>query len=196
MEIPTVSPLRILTIDGGGLRGLAAIITLQQLKSKTGKEPHELFDFMCGTSTGGLIVLLVCLLKIPIEECKDLYMSFGKKVFDGSTGMLSMVSALCTGGSMHSHEVLEMLVKDATQKWSGSESRKLCELPPNANTPHIAVVAVRNETPSFFRNYSTDDGEASGLTDVFIWQAARATSAAPGYFDSIQIGMSNNETFF
>lgn len=56
-------PVRLLSIDGGGVRGLSALILLQQLMAHVNnqrkehglpeQEPWELFDLMGGTSTGG-----------------------------------------------------------------------------------------------------------------------------------------------
>jgi patatin-like phospholipase/acyl hydrolase len=56
-------PVRLLSIDGGGVRGLSALVLLEQLmehvndqresKGLPKQEPWELFDLIGGTSTGG-----------------------------------------------------------------------------------------------------------------------------------------------
>ena len=51
------SKLRILCVDGGGIRGLVPVIILQRIEAVTGRKVHELFDIICGTSTGGLVAL-------------------------------------------------------------------------------------------------------------------------------------------
>ena len=48
---------RILCLDGGGIRGLIQLEVLSQLEKKTGRRITELFDWIIGTSTGGLIAL-------------------------------------------------------------------------------------------------------------------------------------------
>jgi len=45
--------LRLLCLDGGGVRGLASLFLLKQLLAKVGnRKPCEVFDMVCGTSTG------------------------------------------------------------------------------------------------------------------------------------------------
>jgi patatin-like phospholipase/acyl hydrolase len=67
-------PLRILSLDGGGIRGISSLYILKQVMaqiernrracnmqslSASSLRPHEIFDLICGTSTGGLIALML-----------------------------------------------------------------------------------------------------------------------------------------
>ena len=49
--------VRILSIDGGGIRGIIPARILQEIEETTGKAVAELFDLIAGTSTGGILAL-------------------------------------------------------------------------------------------------------------------------------------------
>lgn len=48
-------PLRILCIDGGGARGMAAVVQLRAIERACGQPLHEMFDLICGTSIGSAL---------------------------------------------------------------------------------------------------------------------------------------------
>lgn len=62
------APVKLLSIDGGGVRGLSALVLLEQLMDLSNnerekrnlrpQEPWEMFDMIGGTSTGGLVSLV------------------------------------------------------------------------------------------------------------------------------------------
>lgn len=51
------NPIRILSIDGGGIRGIIPAMILAALEQRTGRPICELFDLIAGTSTGGILAL-------------------------------------------------------------------------------------------------------------------------------------------
>ncbi|KAJ6118971.1 hypothetical protein N7471_013591 [Penicillium samsonianum] len=134
------------------------------------KKPHEVFDLIGGTSTGGLIAIMLGRLKMSAQECLDTYDSVMKDVF-GS-------------GWLHKHigKSLDYLTKDKTLLWDESNPCK------------ILLMATREESASnrgtvFLRSYTNDlDPPDVDLANIKLWEAARATSAAPGYFKPIEVG--------
>ena len=73
--------IKVLMLDGGGMRGWIELELLQKIKEGTGKEMYELFDVIGGTSTGGLIAMLIRF-GYSIEKIKELYSELGNKIFD------------------------------------------------------------------------------------------------------------------
>ena len=75
------SKLKILSVDGGGIRGLTAAIIVQQLEKDFGKPAYEIFDLMVGSSTGGIIAIGLSL-GVPAEKLVKLYKSEGATIFN------------------------------------------------------------------------------------------------------------------
>jgi hypothetical protein len=88
-------PLRILSLDGGGVRGYSMLIILQELMYRTYVEiegrpprrdqipkPCDVFDLIVGTGTGGLIALMLGRLRMDLETCKELYVRLTRVVFE------------------------------------------------------------------------------------------------------------------
>ncbi|KAJ9566706.1 hypothetical protein OSB04_002672 [Centaurea solstitialis] len=73
--------LRILTMDGGGMKGLATVQILKEIEKGTGKQIHEMFDLICGTSTGGMLAVALGIKLLSLDKCEDMYKNLGKLVF-------------------------------------------------------------------------------------------------------------------
>ncbi|NJD10182.1 MAG: patatin, partial [Gemmatimonadetes bacterium] len=52
-----MQPFRILSIDGGGIRGIIPALVLQEIERITGRPIAGSFDLIAGTSTGGILAL-------------------------------------------------------------------------------------------------------------------------------------------
>lgn len=89
-------PLRILSLDGGGVRGFSMLIILQELMHRTFVEvegrapkrneipkPCDYFDLIAGTGTGGLIAIMLGRLRLDLDTCKDVYVRMTRRVFEG-----------------------------------------------------------------------------------------------------------------
>jgi patatin-like phospholipase/acyl hydrolase len=73
---------RILSIDGGGIRGVIPAIWLAKIAQKLKKPLHEYFDLIVGTSTGSILAAAIALEKDP-KDCADLYETYGPEIFPG-----------------------------------------------------------------------------------------------------------------
>lgn len=88
-------PLRILSLDGGGVRGYSMLVIIQELMHRTyveinGKAPRrnqipkpaDHFDLIIGSGTGGIIAIMLGRLRLDLETCMELYLRTSKNVFE------------------------------------------------------------------------------------------------------------------
>lgn len=71
---------RILSLRGGGIRGLSTAVILARIERETGKQIHELFDLVAGTSVGGILAAAVSI-GISGQELVDFFHREGPKIF-------------------------------------------------------------------------------------------------------------------
>lgn len=74
---------QVLSLDGGGLRGIFGAAALQQLEADFETRIIDHFDLIAGTSTGGLIALALAVGRSP-QEILELYLKSGPKIFPTS----------------------------------------------------------------------------------------------------------------
>lgn len=80
----------VLSIDGGGIRGLIPALVLADIEKKSGKQTHQLFDLICGTSTGGIIALAVTVddgaggARFSALQISKIYENRGRDIFSRS----------------------------------------------------------------------------------------------------------------
>ena len=170
--------IRILSIDGGGIRGIIPVTVLAEIEKRCGKQIYELFDFIAGTSTGGLITLFLNKNNpAPAEALAEMYIHHGKDIFPPkkaekfSLKNLFGAKGYSSGPKYKSgliNLVLRYLVKDDTY----DEMIKPCL---------ITSYETENNKPVFFTSY-TDRYKKFLLRDI-----ARAASAAPTYFEPLKI---------
>jgi len=78
--------VRLLALDGGGVRGLSSLMILRQLMAAVDPasppKPCDYFDLIGGTSTGGLIAVMLGRLRMTVDECITAYTSLSDRVFE------------------------------------------------------------------------------------------------------------------
>ncbi|KAL0407272.1 UNVERIFIED_CONTAM: Phospholipase A I [Sesamum latifolium] len=246
--------LRILAMDGGGMKGLATVKILKEIERNTGKQMHELFDLICGTSTGGMLAVALGIKVMSLERCEGIYKELGKVVFAAAPSPKENEAAtwrekldqlyksssqsfrVVVHGSKHSADEFERLLKEMC----GDDDGDLLIESALKRIPKVFVVStlvsVAPAQPFIFRNYQYPAGtpESSfaasetmatggqgaatsgaqvgyrrnafiGSCKHHIWQAIRASSAAPYYLDDFSDGVyrwqdgaivANNPTIF
>lgn len=166
----------VLSIDGGGIRGIIPALILAELERRSGKSTHELFRLIAGTSTGGILALGLTRphadggAHFTAAELAELYEKEGGRIFSRdvwhrirSIGSLAEEKYPSAGAE----EVLLERFADA----------RLAD----ALTP-ILVTAydLQLRQPVFFKSHRATVIESRNF---LMRDAGRATSAAPTYFE-------------
>src|SRR5215472_5601643 len=81
--------IKVLSIDGGGIRGIIPAIILDALQNRVGKDPWQTFDLIAGTSTGGIITVGIGTAcnngkPYPPQELVGMYVKNGETIFKKS----------------------------------------------------------------------------------------------------------------
>ncbi|KAI0108254.1 FabD/lysophospholipase-like protein [Daldinia grandis] len=199
------STLRILSLDGGGIRGISSILILQEVMEnirqieglQEAPRPCEYFDFIGGTSTGGIIAIMLGRLGMTIEDCIAAYRRLAKKAFTPKRRLFPLPLPL---DGTYSAKALEMAIKEVVKagcKDGNCPAQEGCShgdaLFRNDACVKTAVLAVTKENvdakPTLFRTYD----KVSGFRNCATWEVARATSAASTFFKSIRCGRDDIE---
>lgn len=172
---------RVLSIDGGGIRGIIPALVLAEVEQRTGRRIADTFDLVAGTSTGGILALG---LTVPGEDGRPRYaaadlvrfhLDQGPRIFSRSlwrrfTGLENLLEEKYPSDPIE--EVLQEALGDARLS--------------DALTPVLVTsYDIERRQPVFFKSHRADEPGR----DVSMWQAARATSAAPTYFEPERIDL-------
>jgi patatin-like phospholipase/acyl hydrolase len=179
---------KILSLDGGGIRGVITLRYLIEIEHRTGKKIGELFDLICGTSTGGIIALALSLPdpKNPRKplysaaQVLELYKQEGPNIFPRS--------------GWHKLQLLNYL-KDEKYNSSGIEGSLLKifgehKISQSATDVMLTSYDIELRRPFFFKFFH--HVQSAGLVDAKMWEAARASSAAPTYFEPYKLALPND----
>jgi patatin-like phospholipase/acyl hydrolase len=165
-------PLRVLSIDGGGIRGIIPLKILAYIEQKTGKPIHQLFNSIGGTSTGGIIALGLNTYKpgtkevYTVKELMEFYTRDAHELFSYRWESF--------GGWLLSSYRAKNIEKYLQDKFG--KNTLLAELPTTGDCDvRVYSYDLKHNQPFEFTN---QDRHSRHL----VWQAARATSAAPTFF--------------
>ena len=169
--------VKILAIDGGGIRGIIPAIILKEIESrlKNKKNLSECFDVMAGSSTGAIIVLL---LNVPDEKNKpkfqmsdivDLYLKFGSEIFYQSLWQ-RIVTMNGWLGAKYSED---NLVKSLQKYFNDTQ------LKDSLTEVLIPTYDISRDQTIFFKSsYAKEDN----ARNFYFKDIAYAATAAPTYF--------------
>ena len=169
---------KILSIDGGGIRGVFPAMYLANLEEELKSKGHEKwqiyqnFDLICGTSTGGIMAIALAL-GIPAREIYNLYIENAAKIFGNKKGVIKQISY-----ASHARTFLEELIQNKFREYGLDKDPILKDCKTNVCIPVFDLlegepsVLKNNYHPNFKRDFH-----------IPAFKAAMATAAAPVYFD-------------
>lgn len=169
---------KILSIDGGGIKGLYSAKILDHLEQKVGEPIGEYFDLIAGTSTGGLLALAISLRK-PAAELVEFYKQNGPLIFANSKPLsrhLRSLQQLLFRSKYPSKPLRKALTEILGTSTIGDAQNLLC-------IPSYNLTTGRNRI--FKYDHPGLEGTDNGLSMVDV---GLATSAAPTYFPVHKIG--------
>ncbi|KAG8735777.1 hypothetical protein FRC10_010160 [Ceratobasidium sp. 414] len=197
-QSPQARALCILSFDGGGIRGLSSLLILREIMNRinwelakhrtshTDLRPWQVFDVICGTSTGGLIAIMLGRLRMSVEQAIGAYNKLARGIFSETKwwwkegrykatnleqSIMPIVGEYGVPDPQHSRLAPgAQLDQDARNADIG---RNVMMLDTRADGDNCRVFPDRLRTYNVSRNPSPN---------CAIWEAARATSAAPSFF--------------
>ncbi|KAJ7105361.1 acyl transferase/acyl hydrolase/lysophospholipase [Mycena epipterygia] len=167
--------VRVLSLDGGGAGALSELLILDRMMYKAKTEgqldmvpsPCECFELIGGSGTGGIIALMLGRLRMSVKDAISAYDSLRPQ---SKMGFAEQFQA------SKFEEALRQIFK----------AERMEDVSPVACKTYLCVCHESNGMPDIFRSYNTPDEPAS---ECMIWEAARATSATPGLFKPMEIGL-------
>ncbi len=168
--------IKVLAIDGGGIRGIIPAIILAELQKRLGKNLDKAFDLIAGTSTGGIIALGIGTAAnsgqpYTPDELLNLYVENGPTIF--KKNILTPEKELLL--PKYSPDGLEKVLAEFFQTTEfGSALTPLL----------ISSYDLQGQIPFFFKSHriARDPSYNWNVTNI-----ARATSAAPTYFPPLHL---------
>jgi patatin-like phospholipase/acyl hydrolase len=164
---------KILSIDGGGIRGLIPALVLAEIEAQSGKAIGETFDLIAGTSTGGLLALGFAKndgngkAQYSANDLADIYLSRGNEIFSKSF-LKSVASVEGLRDELYSANGIEHVLDD----YFGDDPLSSC-----ITKSLVTCYDIQNREPLFLKSWREE------YQSVLMKHAARATSAAPTYFE-------------
>ena len=176
---------KILSLDGGGIRGALTLGYLKKLedilKAKFADQPDfrlcDYFDLIGGTSTGSIIAASLAIGK-TVDEITKLYMDLGGKIFGEKRNWWNPMETMKWLKANYSYKAMEDGLKFAYGDLTlGSKELRtgLCIVAKRADTNSIWPL-INHPNGKFF------DSDLGKNKNIPLWQAVRASSAAPTYF--------------
>ncbi len=161
---------RILSIDGGGIRGILPLCALMKLEEETGKLTRDFFSFAAGTSTGAIIAGGIAA-GIPAKQLLAIYLERGKEVFPSNP--FKIIKRIFKGYMYETQNLYNVISQELGDAKSWTINHSPIDL-------LITAKAVLNGKPWYFVKDTIKNAGIYGKTSLT--DAITASTAAPTFF--------------
>jgi predicted acylesterase/phospholipase RssA len=172
--------IKILSIDGGGIRGIIPAVILAEIERRAARPIAQLFDLIAGTSTGGILALGLAIPKAPgsrlytAKRLIELYECEGSRIFSRS-----LLRTLFACGNLTWKKYSSKGIEHVLRDYFGDSRLR------DAMTDVlITSYEIERRFPFFFKS---TNARARPDYDFPTRDIARATSAAPSYFEPMKL---------
>lgn len=177
--------IRILSLDGGGIRGIMTCVILQYIEKEIQKiegpqaKLGDYFDLIAGTSTGGLIAAILLFpdenkkAKYTVEEALNLYANRGEDIFN-----VKLWKHVFNGFGWLDEKISKFNLERNLQDIFGELTLNDCIKP-----SLITSYDVYSRSAKFFTSHNANNE----LDNFYMRDVCRATSAAPTYFEPAKV---------
>ncbi|AEO54031.1 hypothetical protein MYCTH_2296089 [Thermothelomyces thermophilus ATCC 42464] len=188
--------INLLSLDGGGVRGVASLVILHEIMLKIKEsqrldhlpKPCEYFHMIGGTSTGGLIAIMLGRLRMSTEEALHEYDQCASKIFSSRNKKWN------TATEKFRATALKEVVQDLVRRRNTGEYLRDPTLRYDSKGQCFVCVMPAHQVGEPRRLRSFGDPGTQELANVKIWEAARATTAASVYFKPMTLKVGPRQT--
>ncbi len=181
--------VKLLSIDGGGIRGVIPAVLLAEIEKRTGKRTAQLFNLIAGTSTGGILALALTKPDAKGEpqysaaELVSFYIEQGEKIFSRT-----LWHKLIAAGNLIETKFPASGIEQVLDAFFGD-----ARLADAVTDVVVTSYEIERRQPFLFKS-----SNAKLLTgyDFPMKTVARATSAAPTYFEPLKLAVTGTNDYY
>ena len=172
---------RILSIDGGGIRGIVTAVLMQRLQATPGLEGFlDKVDLVAGTSTGGLLALGIAR-GLGLEEIRDLYVDDGPEIFDDTWLDDLLDLGKLRGADYKTSPMRRVFKRVLGEQTTLGQLRKRVLITAFDMDNEDEEDLKRTWKPKLFHNFPGSGNDRGELA----YKVGMYTAAAPTYFPSV-----------
>ncbi|MEM6877969.1 MAG: patatin-like phospholipase family protein, partial [Bacteroidota bacterium] len=202
----------ILSIDGGGIKGIIPAYGITVLEEQLGMQSYEIFDIIGGTSTGGILSIALTapqsgktkprtaqeVLDIYLTDCESIFVptdydDVGGPKFYANENAQNIDRCSSGGVEIYLQKMLgTSTLSEAANMFDTAKIKQVFTTSYVINSSGATVsdpVEGKDFGPYLFNWMNALQSDSD---DYFLWEAARSTSAAPTYFSVAHVGGGNN----